>query len=157
LKNSEDHEVKKDHGQVQANWANQRERDCFKCGEKGHLAKDCVVKNVKCRECGGEHATEKHDAVMKVENRGEEYRAFQEYRAKLKDKDKDKDKKQKPRRDQKKAGDKKAYSAEQADSDSGVSEDEVDEDDGKIDAYHMRIVRNSGYGYPSMGGVMMLV
>jgi hypothetical protein len=28
LKNSEDHEVKKDHGQVQANWANQREKDC---------------------------------------------------------------------------------------------------------------------------------
>ncbi len=64
-------------------------RDCFKCGKKGHLAKDCVVKNVKC-ECGGEHATEKHDAVMKAENRSEEYRAFQEYRAKLKDKDKDK-------------------------------------------------------------------
>jgi hypothetical protein len=88
-------------------------------------------KNVKCEDCG------------------EEYRAFQEYRAKLKDKDKDK--KQKPRRDQKKAADKKAYSTEQADSDSVASEDEVDEDDGKIDAYHMRIVRNSGYGYPSMG------
>ncbi len=118
----------------------------------GHLLKDCrVIEAPKCAKCR-EHATKKHDAVMKAETRGEEYRAFQEYRAKLKHKDKDKDKKQKPRKDQRKAGDKKAYSAEQADSDSVASEDEVDEDDWKIDAYHMLIVRNSGYGYPSMWG-----
>ena len=35
---------------------------------------------------GQEHITEKHDAVMKVESSGEEFRAFQEHRAKLKDK-----------------------------------------------------------------------
>ncbi len=64
LKNCDDHEIKKDHGQVQANSANQREKVCFKCGRKGHVASDCKSKDdVKCEECGGEHLTEKHDAV----------------------------------------------------------------------------------------------
>ncbi len=132
--------MKKDHGQVQANWANRNEKDCFKWGKKGHVAKECRSKDVvKCEECEGEHLTTKHNAVVRAENRGEEFRVFQEYRAKInyKDKEKDKDKKQKPKKDQKQQprGDKKVYSLEQVSSDSSSSESEADQDDERIDAY----------------------
>ncbi len=38
LKNSEDHEVKKDQGQIQANLADRSNKECFNCGKMGHLA-----------------------------------------------------------------------------------------------------------------------
>ncbi len=52
----------------------------------------------------------------------------------------------------KKRDDKKACSAEEGNSDSSSSGSESGGEDDDIDAYHMRIVRNSGYGYPMMGG-----
>ena len=49
--------------------------------------------------------------------------------------------------------DKKAYNAEANSEDSSSnSEGESDRDEEEISAYHMRIVRNSGYGYPMSGG-----
>jgi hypothetical protein len=50
-------------------------------------------------------------------------------------------------------GDKKAYNAEaNPEYDSSNSEGESERDEEEISAYHMRIVRNSGYGYPMSGG-----
>jgi hypothetical protein len=51
-------------------------------------------------------------------------------------------------------GDKKAYNAEansevDSSSSSSSSGEESDQDDEDISAYHMRIMRNSGYGYPN--------
>ncbi len=37
LKNSEDHDVKKDQGQIQANMADHSQKECFKCRKMGHL------------------------------------------------------------------------------------------------------------------------
>jgi hypothetical protein len=148
LKNSEDHEVKKDQGQIQANLAGHSHKKCFKCGKMGHLVKKCRFP-AKCGVCGGENPTARHDVAMKFAvGRDDEE---QKEPVKFKDKDKDKDKKQKPKKDLKKRGDKKVYRAEEGNSDSSSSDSESGGEDDDIDAYHM-IVRNSGYGYPMMGG-----
>ncbi len=59
----------------------------------------------------------------------------------------------KDKKDKKPApGDKKVYSAgSNSESDSSLSEEKSYRDDEEINAYHMRIVRNSGYGYPMTG------
>ncbi len=41
LKNSEDLEVKKDQGQIQANLADRSKRECSKCRLMGHIARKC--------------------------------------------------------------------------------------------------------------------
>jgi hypothetical protein len=41
LKNSEDHEIKKDQGQIKANLADRSNKEFYKCGKMGHLARKC--------------------------------------------------------------------------------------------------------------------
>jgi hypothetical protein len=118
----------------------------------GHLTRKCRSPAT-CGVCGGEHPTARHDAAMKFP----EALKDEEQKEPVKFNDKDKDKKQKPKKDAKKRGDKKAYSAEEASSDSSSNESESGEEeeedvDDDVDAYHMRIVRNSMYGYTMMGG-----
>jgi hypothetical protein len=64
LKNSEDHNVKKDQGQIQVNLVDRSNKECFECGKMGHLARKCRSPAT-CGVCGGEHPTARHDAAMK--------------------------------------------------------------------------------------------
>jgi hypothetical protein len=110
LKNSEDHDMKKDHGPIQTNLAEADTRECFKYGKVAHIASDCRAKpRVMCPECGGapsQQYTTRRQRFLAIRMEREKKKAEKDKEKKVKEKEK-KQKSKKGKRPSHR--DKKAY------------------------------------------------